>query len=430
MQIKTVEITKCVRFNAILTDKFKQSRFSVNFVTERKKENCAKNSLLPSVLVRGSKNYPTIGHICRRLDYLYGAGLWGYNKSRGELQLTGISINCLADKYAFDDTKIFKETLDLLCDVLFEPLSENGAFLKEIVDGEKEKQIRYIRSKINNKNRYAQRRCEEIMCAGENYAISTDGSEEDTAKITPKELFSHYEKLKNEAQVEIFYTGSMDFDTILGYVKEKFKALDHEVKKLAKTSVIREVEKVKYVSESLPISQGRLCIGFRGIDMTHKDYPAFLVMRTILGGSGVSKLFVNVREKMSLCYTCFASLDGAKGIMTVYAGIDPANRERAEKAIFEQIERIKNGDISDNELALAKLELSNTYKELYDSPAALESWFIGRRLAGIEQTPEEFARSLVSVEKEQVIDSASYLLCDTVYFLEGTAASDDAIEEE
>lgn len=430
MQIKTVEITKCVRFCAILTDKFKQSRFSVNFITQRTRENCAKNSLLPSVLVRGSKNYPSISHICQRLDYLYGAGLWGYNKSRGELQLTGLSMNCLADKYAFDGTKIFKETLDLLCDVLFEPLTENGVFLEDTVEGEKQKQIRYIRSKINNKNRYAQRRCEEIMCEGENYAVPTDGSEEDTAKITKEDLFSHYQMLKNEAQVEIFYTGSMDFETVLEYVKEKFSCLDHEVKTLAPAVVKREVDKVRYVNESLPISQGRLCMGFRGIDMNHKDYPAFVVMRTILGGAGVSKLFVNVREKMSLCYTCFAALDGAKGILTVYAGIDPANREKAQNAIFEQIERIKCGDISDDELSLAKLELSNTYKELYDSPAALESWFIGRRLAGITLTPDEFSSSLVSVTKEQVIDSAKYLLADTVYFLEGTMPFDDTEEGE
>ena len=430
MQIKTVEITRCVRFTAILTDKFKQSRFSVNFVTERRRENCAKNSLLPSVLVRGSKNYPTIGHICQRLDYLYGAGLWGYNKSRGELQLTGISMSCLADKYAFDGTKIFKHTLDLLCDVLFEPLTENGVFLEDVVEGEKEKQIRYIRSRINNKNRYAQRRCEEIMCEGENYAVPTDGSEEDTAKITSEELFSHYRMLKSEALVEIFYTGSMDFETIFGYVKEKFSHLDHDVKKLSGTSVIRDVKEVKYVNESLPISQGRLCIGYRGIDMTHKDYPAFLVMRTILGGSGVSKLFVNVREKMSLCYTCFASLEGTKGILMVYAGIDPANRDKAQSAIFDQIEKIKCADVSDDELSLAKLELSNTYKEIYDSPAALESWFIGRRLAGITISPDEFSKALVSVTKEQVVDSAKYLLADTVYFLEGTKPSDDMEEEE
>jgi len=430
MQIKTVDITRCVRFNAILTDKFKQSRFSVNFVTDRTKENCAKNSLLPSVLVRGSKEYPSLGHICRRLDYLYGAGLWGYNKSRGELQLTGISINCLADKYAFDHTRIFKETLDLLCSVLFDPLTENGVFCDDIVNGEKEKQIRYIRSKINNKNRYAQRRCEEIMCEGENYAISTDGSEEDTERITPKDLYEHYLKLKNEAKVEIFYTGSMDFDVILGYVKEKFSILDHEVKPTSKTLVVREVEKVKYVDESLPISQGRLCIGFRGIDMTHKDYPAFLVMRTVLGGSGVSKLFVNVREKMSLCYTCYASLDGAKGIVTVYAGVDPQNRQKAEKAIFDQIESIKNGDITQEELYLAKLELSNSYKEIYDSPAALESWFIGRSLAGIDMKPSEFSKEIMSVTLEQVVESAKYLLTDTVYFLEGTQPSDDFEEEE
>lgn len=430
MQIKTVDITSSVRFNAILTDKFKQSRFSVNFITDRTKENCAKNSLLPSVLVRGSKEYPSLGHICKKLDYLYGAGLWGYNKSRGELQLTGISINCLSDKYAFDDAKIFKETLDLLCSVLFDPLTENGVFREDIVNGEKEKQIRYIRSKINNKNRYAQRRCEEIMCRGERYGVPTDGSEEDTAKITPQELYEHYQKLKNEAKVEIFYTGSMDFDVILEYVKEKFSVLDHEIVPHSQTLVVREVEQVKYVDESLPISQGRLCIGFRGIDMTHKDYPAFLVMRTVLGGSGVSKLFVNVREKMSLCYTCHAMLDGAKGVLMIYAGIDPKNREKAQNAIFDQIEQIKNGCISDEELELAKLELSNTYKEIYDSPAALESWFIGRSLAGIDKSPSDFSRELLQVTREQVIDSAKYLLTDTVYFLEGTEPFDDLEEEE
>lgn len=430
MTIKTQRITNCVRFSAIITDKFKQSRFSVNFVSERTVENCAKNSLLPSVLVRGSKSFPSISDICKRLDFLYGAGLWGYNKSRGELQLTGISINCLSDKYAFDGTYIFKETLDLLCSVLFDPLVKDGAFLEDVVNGEKEKQIRYIRSKINNKNRYAQRRLEQIMCEGERYAISTDGSEEDTQKITPKELYEHYQKLLNEAPVEIFYVGPLDFEQVLEYVKEKFLHIDHELKILPQTCVLREVEKVKYVDESLPISQGRLCIGLRGIDMTHKDYPAFLLMRTVLGGSGVSKLFVNVREKKSLCYTCHASIDGAKGIMTIYAGIDPKNRNEAQNAIFEQIELLKNGELTQNELELAKLELVNTYKEIYDSPAALESWFIGRNLAALNIEPSEFAKQIEGVTKDQVIESAKYILLDTVYFLEGTEPASEFDEEE
>ena len=114
----------------------------------------------------------------------------------------------------------------------------------------------------------------------------------------------------------------------------------------------------------------------------------------------------------------------------VYAGIDPANRDKAQSAIFDQIEKIKCADVSDDELSLAKLELSNTYKEIYDSPAALESWFIGRRLAGITISPDEFSKALVSVTKEQVVDSAKYLLADTVYFLEGTKPSDDMEEEE
>lgn len=432
MEIKTRQLTKAVRLTAILTDKFKQSRLSVNFISERRRENCAKNSLLPSVLVRGSKNFPTMSHICERLDYLYGAGLYGYNRSRGEMQLTGISMSCLSDKYAFDGISIFKQTLELLCDVLFNPLTdENGVFVKDAVEGEKEKQIRYIKAKINNKNRYAQRRCEEIMCEGENYSVPTDGGEEETAAIEPNALFEHYKKLLSSAPVEIYYTGDLDFETLCDCIYEKFKILDYIPVENAPTKVVRQVEKVKNVHEKLPVSQGRLCIGIRALDMTHKDYPALVLLRTVLGGSGVAKLFMNVREKMSLCYSCYATLEGMKGIMMIYAGIDPENKEKALDAIFEQIESIKRGEVSDFELEAAKSELANTYREIYDSPASLESWFIGRRLSGLDMTPKDFSDSLQAVTLDDVIKSTEYLLTDTVYFLEGTepATDDDDGEE-
>ena len=153
-----------------------------------------------------------------------------------------------------------------------------------------------------------------------------------------------------------------------------------------------------------------------------------MVLNEIFGGSAASKLFLNVRERMSLCYHCSSSYHCYTGIMTVSAGIESKNREIAQNAILQQFKEIQNGNISPTELLAAKASLENSYRQIHDNPFDLQSFYGNRSLFGWNETVEECLRRISAVTVEDVAILAKQVLCDTVFFIEGTKES--ACDEE
>ncbi len=426
-----MQLTPAVHLTAVRTDKFKSSQFSVYFVTERKSENCAKNALLPSVLLRGCEKYPTMRAISLRTDDLYGAGISVSAQTRGELQTPGFCASCISDSCAYDGMRVFENLLDLLSEILFHPLTENGVFKAEYVENEKEKQILYIRSLVNNKTRYASRRCEEIMCEGERYAVPSAGTEEDTAKITPESLWDYYRNLLETAPIELFYAGDLPFEELKRLLMPVFGGFTEIPRPLGKTERVYDARPVKNVTEEEPVNQSKLVLGYR----TPTDYPseghaAYMLLRMILSGSPISKFFMNVREKLSLCYYCGASADTMKGIMLVSSGVRAENAEKARAAIEKQIADCADGKISDKELAAAKSGYESAFREIYDSPAALESYYLTRRIADAPEDPEKVLENILAVTKEELAAEAQKLRLDTVFLLKGTLNGSEDEDDE
>ena len=187
-----------------------------------------------------------------------------------------------------------------------------------------------------------------------------------------------------------------------------------------KTNVVRTASGVKEVREECVGKQGNLVMGFRtGTVLSDGDYPKMALMSEIYGGSPSSKLFMNVREKMSLCYYCVSVPEAIKGIMLVRAGIENKNFETAKNAILEQLEFMKSGKFTEEELYNAKLSLINAYREISDNPQSLQNWYMGRMLSDISQSPEEAIEVVKNITKDEIVATAKKVTLDTVYFLEG-----------
>ena len=355
------------------------------------------------------------------LDELYAASVEGKTFKRGEYQVCGITASWLADRYSIDGTKITEGTISILEELLFDPYTENGIFSKSYVESEKIDLIDDIRALINNKNSYAVTRWKEEMCRGEAFGISEYGDEESVKKITADELFAAYQNLLETSRIEIFYVGSGDVEALFEKIGKMFADKKRAYTEPQKTVVKYGVTEVKNVTEKISAAQGKLSLGFRtGCSVGDKDYSAFPVFVEMYGNSPVSKLFMNVREKLSLCYYCRAIPDGVKGIMVVTSGIEVSNKEKTQNEILAQLDNVKQGKITDEELILAKKSLKNAYNELNDSPPALEGWYLTRCLSGLDDSHEEVCNRFMNVTKEEVINVARKLQLDTVYFLEGT----------
>ena len=212
---------------------------------------------------------------------------------------------------------------------------------------------------------------------------------------------------------------------------ERARYSDHEVDRKQAEEFIRRAKEVRTVTEDMPVNQGKLTIGFRsGVTLSEPEYPAMMMFNEIFGGGVTSKLFMNVREKMSLCYYCSSAPDATKGLMIVSSGIEVEKREIAEKAIFDQLDAVKRGDFTEDEQNSALLSLINGYRELSDSARGLETWYLGRLLEGMDNDPDDVVESLKAVTREQILAAANRVSCDTIYFLNGTLKGEDDGDDE
>ncbi|MBQ2765984.1 MAG: insulinase family protein [Clostridia bacterium] len=421
MSLITKQIADGINLTYVETDKFKTGMLSVNFIAPLDSASAAKNALIPNILMRGSVKYPNMAQINKKLDYLYASSLAARNMKRGERQIFGISAGMINSDYAMNGEDLVIEVTDVLGDILLNPVTCGEAFDAAYTESEKRNLIDAINAKINNKALYARQRCIKEMCKNERFGLDETGTAEEVAACTAENVYAQYKTALETYPVEIFFVGKCDIDALADKLTELFSGIERKPIAMPQTEIIRTCDKPKTVVEDMPVNQGKLTIGFRsGITVFDADYPALMMFNEVFGGGVTSKLFMNVREKMSLCYYCASAPDAAKGLLIVASGIEVANREIAEKAIFDQLDAVKRGEISDDEITGARLGLINNYKELADSASGLESWYIGRRLAGLDGAPEDMIEAIAAVSRDDIAAAANKATLDTVYFLNGT----------
>lgn len=421
MPVLTKQIGEGIHFRYIYCDKFKTNYFSAQFFMPLARETASSFSLLPAVLDRGCVDFPSKAAICKQLEALYSTGLNYRVGKRAEMQAISFSMDILDDKFSYDGTRIFDEAMALLSSYVFHPYLENGAFSSTFVEGEKKLLCDKIKARINNKTKYALTRCTEIMCEGEAYGISELGTVEEVEKITPESLYRAYLQLLREATVEVFFIGSKPIEEVLPYVEKMFSYTD-------RAPVSIETKKgscgeVKNVCEPVNAVQGKLTLGFR-MQSTPADgvLPLF---NAVFGASPASKLFMNVREKLSLCYYCHSTADRAKGVMFVYSGVENQNADKAREEILLQLQEIIREAVTDEEMYCAKQFLYNSYRSIDDSASTIEAWYLGCIFNGNLQEPQELAAKIEALTVKDIAAFAEGIALDTVYLMKGTAKEDE-----
>lgn len=422
MQISRKEIYDGIALTKIETDKFKFNRIFIDFVLPLERERAALNALFADVLMRGTEEYPGLLPLQKKLSSLYGADVDTYVGTSGEAHVVTVYAKLLKDKYALGGEEITREGAELLCDVLTNPQKENGIFCAEYVESEKEKLIDDIAAQINDKDSYALHRAIEIMCADEAWGISELGTPEDVENITPEALFEHYNYVLSHAQAEVFAIGEFPEGTPEKLVRDIFGGVTRGEVPDHSTKIIRKAGEVKKAVEHQELKQGKLVLGFRtGIGEGEAGYDALKVFNCVFGSGTQSKLFMNVREKLSLCYHCSSRIY-AKGVMMVTSGIEPANYDKARNEILAQLDEIRNGNISDEEMDSAKKRLRNSMLSVGDSPEALHSWYANNNIFSLSATPEDAIAKIERVTKADVAEIAKNITLDTEYFLCGKGA--------
>ncbi len=408
--------------NIIATNKFKTGFLSVNFIRPLSAEENAKNALLVQVLRRGCGEFTTQREINLKLSENYGMRLEPLVRKRGECQVFGFYAAMINNSFAFDGEDIFKNAVSLMEKIIFEPYVKDGAFYEEYVESEKKNLKNYIAAQINDKISYSVKRAAEEMCAGEPYALSAYGEEADVEKITPRELYGHYKKIIAEAKIEIFYVGSEEEAEVKRAFTHVGALPARPEGALPEPMVTGDVKETRRVTEELYVAQGKLAIGCRtGITEGDRLYPALVLANALFGGTPVSKLFMNVREKLSLCYYVRSNIDKLKGIMMIAAGIENENLDVTLKEIDAQLSALKRGEITDDELTAARAALVTMINSTLDSGYQTEDYYLTKTLGRDKSSPAELLKALERVTMDEITEAANTIKYDTIYFLKGTA---------
>ena len=423
--------TDSLTVKSITTDKFKTGALAL-LVRTKNEPLCAPYSLLMCEILRSATDkYPTKAKIAKRLDELYAASVGIKAMKEGAWRVFAFSAEILDEKYSTDGTDITDGIGEMLEQFMFYPsLDEDGLFPETTFEQEKKRVITYLRSIINNPARYASMRLSDLIARHKEDHLDLGALIKTIEECDRKKLTEFYEKTVKSHPIEAFYMGSLSHSEIEEKLLGRFGGFKSELKKDGDIPLPKIPEReVASLDEDMPVNQGRLALAFRtGISPDSDDLYASILMNEIFGGGASSKLFMNVREKMSLCYSCASSLEMDTGIIRVSSGIDPKNRDIAEGAIIKEFENIRNGKISDYEFTSAKKALENSYREIYDTPFDIFAFYSARESLGIDCTIDECREKISALTPEDVIRVAKNTVLDAVYFLNGTA-SDDFDEE-
>lgn len=399
--------------------RFKQGCFSFQLVREMKKEEAALNALLPSVLLRGTRRCPDLRAVTQRLDELYGAAIGPLVRRVGDYQTTGFYCGFMDDRFALPGDQVLRPMLEFVGELLMDSPRENGTFLPEFVESEKKNLISTIESDRNDKRLYAMRRLLRTMCAADSFGIPRLGEIEEVAAITPETLTRHYEKILRTSPVELFYVGSAPAEEVMDAVRPLLAGLAREPQSLPSQTAFKSCPGQDLV-ETMDVTQGKLCMGFTTtITNRSKDFPAMQMLSAILGGGMTSKLFRNVREKMSLCYSIDSAYYGTKGILLASAGIDFDKEEITRREILNQLRACQEGDITDEELGAAREAILSSLRAVQDAPGAIENFYGTAALSGLCLTREEYMQAVEQATREDVVRCAQSLSLHSTYFLKG-----------
>lgn len=416
MQIKEskIELGDGVGVSLISDPKFKSNFINVRFLTEFSREKAAAFALIPQILTSTSSEYPDSSVMSRRLNALYGAYLGGYSRQRGGIYEMSVSISSLRDRFAIDGEQVFEEAAELLLGCIFNPVVENGGFGQTDFNVRKLNLLNAIDGEINDKISYALNLALETAYRGENSAERYYGSRDEVEALTPQRAYEVYKEVLETAKIEISFCGGGDFDGALKMFTDAFSKKRSCTANPVYHCPSPAKSQPEYAEQRLEVSQANLILVFKA---ENADSAAMKLFSSLYGETPFSKLFLNVREKLSLCYFCTSSFLDTKDSLTVVSGVAPENVNAAKDEILRQLSAIADGDFTDSELSDTKRAIETAYKSVYDRISRLDDWYFVQKMKHSGDSPLDKMQRILKLTREDVINAAKSLKLDTVFVL-------------
>ena len=414
------EIYPKIYFNSFVDQKYKSNRLSVNMFMPLEYSTVSDFALLSGVIAKSCEKWNSLLKLNTALSELYGAHLSSDVLKIGEMQSVTVHIKFISSKYTLYNEDVCKQALNILFEILLNPNINDNGFDENEVSIEKDRLVELIESEINDKRRYAVTNCLKNMCKDEPYSIPKYGYKDRVEQITATRLYESYLNILKKSKIEVFFVGSDDPVRIKDEVKDKFSSVKRNPIDKMVTIVNDKTRAVSDICETMDISQSKLVMGFKaGKVKTVEENIVMMMAMLIYGISPNSKLFLNVRERLSLCYYCSVHYDKYKSIIVVDSGIEHDKKDETVSEILSQLEKMKNGDFTDDDIQSALMFYVNSYKSLYDSAGTVESFYLSNVISNSHLTPEEIIELAKKVSREDIMKICADIHLDTIYFLTG-----------
>lgn len=417
--IETLTLLPGITLRCFRDTRFKQGCLSFQLIRPMDREESPLNALLPSVLLRGTGCHRDLRAITEHLDTLYGAAVSPLVRRVGDYQTVGLYCAFMDDRFALPGDRVFGPMVDFLEELLLDTLAEDGRFPRDIVESEKKNLIATIESDLNDKRTYAMTRLLKNMCAADTFGLPRLGEKEQVAAIGPKQLYDHYQNILANSEIQIFYVGSAETDAVAELLKPLVDRLEERYVNLPDQAPLRDSPE-SHTLEAMDVTQGKLCLGFvTPITNRSPEFAAMQLLNTVFGAGMTSKLFMNVRERLSLCYSVGSGYYGTKGILTVSAGIDFDKEQQTREEILRQLGACQAGAITPEELEAAKAAILSSLRATHDSPGAIEGYYATAALSGMAMTPAEYMAAVDAVTMADLVAAANTLKLHSSFFLKG-----------
>ncbi|MBR1749566.1 MAG: insulinase family protein [Ruminococcus sp.] len=421
------ELGKGISLTRIYDDKFKSVSVYVFFVKKIAKESVTADALLAKLLITSNSKIKSRTELNKELMRLYGSSIAVASARAGDHQMIGLCANCLSDKFTIGDEKITERVTDIMLDCILAPdINENG-FNEKYFSLRKQDLIDTVRASVNDKRGYAIIQARKEIYKDEPAAIPSYGELEQAESIENLQTVEEYHDLLKNAKIELFVVGNSDIEKVVPKLTEAFIALDRGEIDSISFKVPSPVKKeVSNIEEKLDVSQTKLVMAFK---TENDDVYANKLMAMLYGASPFSKLFMNVREKLSLCYYCSAGFSDTKNVMIVDSGTEQKNVETAKQEIIRQLELVAKGDFTDEELDNTKLALCSGFKSNYDNTSDMAAWYLTQYTRGTACTPDEICEQIRGISRERIIKAAADMKLDTVYIVSPDEEREGADDE-
>ena len=424
MSYNIEQIKQGIKLHCIDTNKFKTNLISVIITLPLNRDRVTFDTIIPAVLKRGTKELKSQEEIAKKLENMYGASFDCGIEKIGDNHVIKFYLESLNDNFIPQKNKIsaLAESINLLLDIIFNPFIENNRFKDDYVETEKNNIKLLIESKIDNKDQYALNRCIEEMYKDKPYGLYKYGYVEDLEKINSENLYNYYLELINTSKIDIFVSGEVNKEEVIEIVKNNEninKLRGREPNYIVNNEQTEEKKDIqaKEIQDKMDIGQGKIVIG---LDVEVKDYNSKFpvsMYNVILGESATSKLFQNVREKASLAYTARSNYVRQKNNIYIRCGIEIENYDKALKIIREQLEEMKNGNFTEEDLQNAKKYMVSGLQSVQDEQDSEITYYIGQELSGKLTTFEQYIEEVNKVNIEDVKNVAKNININTIYFL-------------